>query len=227
MRINRFYGHSVVVDPLSETSTIIDLGANHGNFAVALADQFNCKPLCVEPDPRVFPILKSNPKISALNLAISTHTGTSRLHLTENLECSSLVIPTTSKTIAETECQTMTLEALLASTGTQHVDLVKVDMEGMELEVLPSLQPEALERIDQLTVEFHESVGMGTVKQVVKTIDYLKSFGFVVVRGSFFDYSDVLFFKPKRLGMAWSWRWAAAAQRIHNGVFRRLGLSTR
>jgi hypothetical protein len=87
------------------------------------------------------------------------------------------------------------------------IDVSKVDIEGLELELLTSLQASILSCVDQLTVEFHEPVGLGTAKQVQRTIDYLRGYGFEAVRGSFFDYSDVLFLHEERLHLPSHWRW--------------------
>ena len=116
----------------------------------------------------------------------------------------------------------MTPETLLAAVGADHVVVLKIDIEGLELELLPSLCRSVLDRIDQLTVEFHDSIGIGSIKQVRHTIAYIASFGFVVMRGSFFDYSDVLFLHRLRLNMPWNWRWLATAEGIRNGISRRL-----
>ena len=224
MRIDRFYGHSILVDRLNSASTILDLGANHGHFALAMVDRFQCEAVCVEPDPSIYPELASNPKISAINAAVNTHGGSAKFYVTQNQECSSLIRPTVSETVQEIECQTVTMEGLLARIGAKQIDVLKVDIEGLELELLTSLEPRTLDRINQLSVEFHESLGIGSPKQVVAVIERLRDFGFGAVRGSFFDYSDVLFLHPGRLRLPWNWRWSANAQRLKNGLSRRLGV---
>lgn len=227
MRIDRFYGHSVLIDGLGPSSTIVDLGSNHGNFAFAVANRFQCKPFCVEPNPRLYQALASNPNVSAINLAVATRTGWVRFFLAENTECSSLIPPTISKTIGEINCHAVTLETLLKTIPIEQVDVLKVDIEGLELDLLASLDARVLDRINQLTVEFHESIGMGTTKQVLDAIAHLKGYGFGILRGSFFDYSDVLFLHEERLKMPSNWRWMARAEKIRNGIYRRLGVSAR
>jgi FkbM family methyltransferase len=223
MRIKRFYGHSVMINGLNASSTVLDLGSCYGNFAVAVAGRFHCKMFCVEPNPRLYQALASNPAVSAFNLAVTSRTGSARFYVTESPECSSLIPPTASKTIDEIECQTVTLEALLTTIAINQVDVLKVDIEGLELELLASLNAHVLDRINQLTVEFHESIGMGTTKQVLEVMSYLKGYGFVAVRGSFFDYSDVLFLHVERLELPANWRWLARAEKFRNGISRRLG----
>jgi FkbM family methyltransferase len=224
MRIERFYGHSLLVDPLNSTSTILDLGANHGHFALAMVDRFHCRALCVEPDPSIYPELAANPKISAINAAVSTQGGRAKFYVAQNQECSSLIRPSVSETIDEIECQTVTMDTLLAKTEGKQIDVLKVDIEGLELELLTSLDQRILDRINQLTVEFHESLGIGSTKDVLAIMQRLRDFGFGVVRGSFFDYSDVLFVHPGRLHLPWNWRWSANAQKLKNGISRRLGV---
>jgi FkbM family methyltransferase len=224
MRIERFYGHSLLVDPLNSASTILDLGANHGHFALAMVDRFRCQALCVEPDPSIYPELASNPKISAINAAVSTHGGRAKFYVAQNQECSSLIRPSVSETIDEIECQTVTMDTLLAKIDGKQIDVLKIDIEGLELELLTTLDHRTLDRINQLTVEFHESLGIGSAKEVVAIIQRLRDFGFGAVRGSFFDYSDVLFVHPGRLHLPWNWSWSANAQKLKNGISRRLGV---
>jgi len=225
MRIDRFYGHSILVDPLSSASTVLDLGANHGHFASAIVDRFQCQAVCVEPDPGIYPALASNPKISAINAAVTTQAGRAKFYLTKNRECSSLIRPSVSETVEVIECETVTMDTLLAKLGGKQVDVLKVDIEGFELELLTSLDRRILDRVNQLNVEFHESLGIGSTKQVVAIIERLRSFGFGAVRGSFFDYSDVLFLHLGRLQLPWNWRWSANAQRLKNGISRKLSLA--
>lgn len=216
-----------MIDGLSSSSTVVDLGSNQGNFALAVSDYFRCKPFCVEPDPQLYQALAANSVVSAYNFAITTRTGSVRFYLAENGECSSLIPPTISKTIGEIECRAVTMETLLAMIGKHQVDVLKVDIEGLETELLRSLDARVLDRVNQLTVEFHESIGMGTVKQVMETIDHIKTFGFGVLRGSFFDYSDVLFLHAERLNLRWHWGWMAAVEKIRNGIYRKLPLPIR
>ena len=106
--------------------------------------------------------------------------------------------------------------------------MLKVDIEGLELELLASLDAHVLDHINQLTVEFHESIGISTAQQVLEAVSYLKGHGFGIVRGSFFDYSDALFLHAERLEMPANWRWLARAEKFRNGISRRLhGISRR
>jgi FkbM family methyltransferase len=223
MRIERFYGHSILVDPLNSASQILDLGANHGLFALAMVDRFRCQPVCVEPDPSIYAELAANPKISAINAAVSTQGGRAKFYVAQNQECSSLIRPSVSETVDEIECQTVTMDGLLAKIDGKQIDVLKVDIEGLELQLLNSLDHGILDRINQLSVEFHESLGIGSSKEVVAIMQRLEDFGFGAVRGSFFDYSDVLFVHPERLHLSWNWRWSATAQKLKNGISRRLG----
>ena len=223
MRIDRIYGHSVLVDPLNSASTILDLGANYGHFASAMVDRFQCQAICVEPNPGIYLELASNPKISAINAAVTTQAGPAKFYITQNRECSSLIRPSVSETIDEIECQTVTMDTLLTGIGAKQVDVLKIDIEGLELELLTRLDHQTLDRVNQLSVEFHESLGVGSAKQVLAIIERLRDFGFGAVRGSFFDYSDVLFLHLGRLQLPWNWRWSANAQRLKNGISRKLG----
>jgi FkbM family methyltransferase len=211
-----------MIDSLDASSTVVDLGSNHGHFALAMVDRFHCKVFCVEPDPRIYPTLESNPKLSAINAAVTSKSGSARLYLDHNWERSSLIPLTASKTIDQIECKALTLEDVLKTTGLERADVLKVDIEGMEVDLLNNLDARTLDRLNQIAVEFHEWMGIGTAKQIFATIDHLEGYGFGMVRGSFFDYSDVLFLHKERLELPRNWRWLARVESFRNGISRRL-----
>lgn len=222
LRFSRFYGHSVLCNPLHADSVVVDLGTNRAAFATAIWKTFGCKPYCAEPNPHLYEELTCNPGLRAFNVAIGPRSGRVCFHVAQNDECSSLVAPTASTVVSQIECEALTLPDFLDRIGIERVNLLKVDIEGAELDFLANAQSSLLGRIDQITVEFHEAIGLGTIEDVRKRIRRLESFGFHAFKGSFTDFSDVLFVHPDRLGLGTGWAWQANAWRLFNGVERRV-----
>jgi FkbM family methyltransferase len=217
----RFYGHSVLRSRLHARSVVVDLGTNRGAFATAISKAAGCRVYCAEPNPRLYEELARRPGLTAFNVAIAPSSGRVRFNLADNDECSSLFDPTVSAVSSAIECEALTLIDFLDRIDAAHIDLLKVDIEGAELDLLTDTKPSVLARIDQIAVEFHESIGLGTVQDIRNIIRRLERLGFRAFRGSFTDFSDVLFVHPGRLGLGPAWEWQAYIWRIRNGLERR------
>jgi hypothetical protein len=76
-----------------------------------------------------------------------------------------------------------------------HVDLIKMDIEGAELDVLESAPTELLQSIRQLTIEFHEFVYPQSRARIEALKKRFRHLGFWVVDFSRTNY-DVLFVHP-------------------------------
>lgn len=222
LQFARFYGHSVLRSPLHAGSVVVDLGSNRGAFATAVWEVVGCRPYCAEPNPGLYAGLARHPGLRAHHVAIGPRSGRVAFQVAEHDECSSLFRPARSVVSSQIECDALTLADFLERLGVERVDLLKVDIEGAELEVLGGAAPELLARIDQIAVEFHETVGLGTAQEVREQIRRLHGFGFRVVKGSFTDFSDVLFVHPGRLGLRGGWGCHAQLWRFGNGLERRL-----
>ncbi|WP_163510266.1 non-ribosomal peptide synthetase [Fodinicola acaciae] len=57
------------------------------------------------------------------------------------------------------ECAVRTLSDVIADSGVEHIDLLKIDVEKAELDVLAGLKEDDFARIDQLVVEVHDTGG--------------------------------------------------------------------
>lgn len=71
--------------------------------------------------------------------------------------------------------------------------MVKMDIEGSEINILPYLKKDDVLGLRQLTVEFHEWLGMYEQWKVDECVDNMVSLGFTMMRFSPDDWSDVLF----------------------------------
>jgi FkbM family methyltransferase len=222
MQIERFYGHSVYMDRLNRQSVVIDLGANRGRFATAIYRRCGCIPFCVEPNPSLCALIKSESNFGVCNAAVAAQHGRRFLQVATDDECSSLMTPTISPLAHQVECDVITLPELFTRLKLIKVNLLKLDIEGTEIEVLLNLPLETLNIVDQLTVEFHESIGMGTVQEAMTVFKHLKNAGFSVVRGSFSDFRDVLFLNRRSLGLDKVWQVPATLAILRNGFARLL-----
>jgi FkbM family methyltransferase len=153
-------GHTFNASLLGRGSMFVDLGAYKGEFARALVADFGCRGCCVEADPELFAQLPKNDEVCVLHAALGGRDGKVTLYLAEKREANSL-----DPRIAEyggargsVVVESLTLQSCLAKLGVDHVDLLKVDIEGAEIVMLDSAPESVLRRIRQVTIEFHDFV---------------------------------------------------------------------
>jgi FkbM family methyltransferase len=165
-RLVRVCGHTFLRDVLSADSVVFDIGANRGAFAREIMQLYGCRVHAVEPEPELNAELRrySLPGLTVQAAAVASRSGTAKLVISTNAEASHLEqadgAPKSLACAAAVEVETITLEGLFAGTGAPgalaNIDLVKLDVEGAELDVLESTSEQTLARIQQLTVEFHQ-----------------------------------------------------------------------
>lgn len=147
-------------DPIFENKenlVVIDLGANCGLFSLYAADSCS-KLIAVEPTPNTFNVLqeivKDHTNITPLQLAIGPHNEMISFYINENSTTNSLL----NRSGTETQVQSMTLETLFHMQGLNHVDFIKCDIEGSEMQTLTdaTLGPIA-DKVNFWFVEVHQT----------------------------------------------------------------------
>jgi FkbM family methyltransferase len=156
---------------------VVDLGANHGFYALGVKQVSPaCRVICVEPNPYVFPLLKRNIEVNGLknvtllNNAVAPERGRMRFDLLRQLHAISgkglwvVHRPWLAEhTIETVEVQGLTLSDLIED---DEVDILKMDIEGAELDVLAS-SAAALQRVKRVVVERHTKELRGGIFQLL------------------------------------------------------------
>lgn len=191
MRIARVCNHSFVSDILERNSIVFDCGSNRGEFY----SWFKKRPEVIihafEPDPRFFKELPNQTNVIKHNLALSADGRDICLRL-GNDKCSSEFYVEHSKQNC-LKVQSTTLDSFCESSHICSIDLLKLDIEGAELELLQKTSDKLLRSIRQITVEFHDFLSPGDKPVIFDCIKRLKSLNFVVFKFSWNDHSDILF----------------------------------
>ncbi|MFB6457187.1 FkbM family methyltransferase [Chitinophaga sp. Hz27] len=150
---------------IPKLNTIIDVGANKGQFALAAAYKFpHAKILSFEPLPDVYQTLKQNTKkadqVSAYNYALGSKDGMLKFysnnysHASSALEVSEELIalePGAAHTVL-TEVPVMRLDNVIEQHPVVGPVLLKMDVQGFEKEVLLGAE-NCLQQIDYLLFE--------------------------------------------------------------------------
>ena len=140
---------------VARARTIVDLGANIGISALWFRSlNAHARIVSVEPDEMTFTKLRLNvgddPLITCVNAAITPEAGPVAFIRAKESWGSRVAEEPSGETAS---VRGITLDGLVAAEGIEAIDILKVDIEGMEFSVLPGAS--SLARTGQLIVELH------------------------------------------------------------------------
>lgn len=231
----RIAGHTVYTPAIRPSPVVLDVGANRGAFAAAFHERFGGQAILVEANPVLAAKLAPAVGRRVLNYAVSSSNGPVSFNLAKNDEGSSLLsLPASSPfdcTLERTvKVEGRTLDAILTEVGEPSLDVLKMDVEGAELDVLPGMSESAARRIAQITVEFHTDPVFGFAGSD-KSAEICRHLGRLGFRA--FDFSDGpiaqedMLFVNRRLwdrGRLWPWqvfvRGRSGFRRVRKGLRR-------
>lgn len=141
--------------PLTADSVALDCGVHQGTFAHMLHAKYGCRIIGFEPIAEFYrqsvERLQPFPKIAIRNVGVGATTRRERMVLKGDMTGIYADNPT-----AE-EVQVVAIGGILAGLG--DVDLIKINIEGMEFEVLESLLADGwASRLRNIQVQFHPIV---------------------------------------------------------------------
>lgn len=184
--------HTLHTRFLNETSVVLDLGANRGSFAKTVIDRFHCRCVAVEPSPEMFAKIEPHPLLQKYNVAITASEGAVDFHLSD--------IPVSSSLAHKPEGMAGTitvtgrrLDNFISELGLSRIDLLKMDIEGVEIDVLRSCSDQLLQSIGQLTIEFHDHMNVVSKSDIELQVDRLERLGFICLSRYLGCYYDTLF----------------------------------
>lgn len=179
--IQKLRDHWVVVKDLNKDSLVIDLGANQGAFSKEIKQLYQCKCYAIEPNPELHKQLVED-KLNAFNYAITSKNGPIEFYISSNPEASSLInnfedLWGLDKKVTVEGINFQTLLQQL-NIDAQIIELLKIDIEGAEIELINSLGYNDVKNIKQITIEFHDWLNKDLHNKTVAAIKKLVSLGF-------------------------------------------------
>ncbi len=211
------YNHSFAPE-LIGTDWVVDCGANHGDFSHWVSENTDAHVVAYEPDPRLFQHLPKLERVTYHNLALAATDGEVSLYLGDKL-CSSIV-HAERPDVNVVKVRAVELSRHLAECNAGTIGLLKLDIEGAELEVLRALSAEFLGRVKQITCEFHEFLEPATLPEVESVIRHLESHGFYAINFSRSNYGDVLFLNRRYVDVTFALKLSLAASKYVRGLVR-------
>jgi FkbM family methyltransferase len=171
----------------------------------------------VEANPILFSSLTENSLIKKFNYAVCGQNGPICFHLSNEPEASSIMRAISDYWGTKEDIQVMGIrfEDLLEKHYIKNIDLLKVDIEGGEIDMFRSMSDETILGIKQITVEFHSFCNPALEKDVSDTKSRLQNLGFLCLpfpsdRLLALD-SDILFINKKAINLT-------CGERIRNYV---------
>lgn len=173
-----------VVDTVRNCETIIDLGANIGLASRYFADHFpNCKILAVEPNPSTFKVLVSNVRGLVTNARCRTLQAAvwgSEKPLAGGAvddpdHFSAFAVHEATTQFDENSISGWPMSKIIAHAGFEKLDLLKVDIEGAEVELFNG-NVDWLHKVRTIAIEFHQNS-----RKECRFDDLMKQYGFRVI----------------------------------------------
>ena len=193
-RIVSIADHHFDIGPIDSESVVVDLGANVGEFSSEVASMTGCRCYAVEPSPVTFEQIPGTGAVKKFNYAIAGEDGPVALFLSPNSEANSTAHVPTQTVNESVTVEGVTLESFLERNGIESVDLLKIDIEGAEVDLFDTLQDDTIRAIKQITIEFHDFIRDYNIAREVRQIKKrLKSLGFFAMVFSVTYNKDVLF----------------------------------
>jgi len=195
--------YMVLDDIIGESSdAILDIGAHIGLFSMyARGINDNVKIFAYEPAPDNFSVMKEHFKenhidgVFVKNVAVTGKDGDAVLLLSEDSHNHSILRffqNVTKEVKVQTSSMARIFDRDLSRQGINRCDLVKMDCEGAEFEILPSIGPEVFKKIGSFYIEYHEYLPENKRTDLVKILQsngfktrvvesrYDKKFGFIL-----------------------------------------------
>jgi FkbM family methyltransferase len=153
--LDEIFLHDVYsISSMENISTVLDIGANIGAFSSSIIRKFpDCLITAVEPEPSNFAVLDANcgniSNITLINKAVwSDSNGVT-------------IVPNYGETAVESGENSISVDSIAFNELLEpfsKIDLLKIDVEGAEIDIILSASPESLTKIENITGEFHGQV---------------------------------------------------------------------
>jgi len=162
-----------------------------------MREGFNSECYAIEASPALFTQLPAGEHIHPFNYAIGKENGFAELYLSDEPEANSLqpVIASNWGLAGTVTVPAITLEKFLDDQQIPlPLDLLKIDIEGAEVDVINTMPTSILSQVRQIPVEFHDFLNFSDEYNngMRNAIKKLKENNFLVICFSVYDYREVL-----------------------------------
>lgn len=175
-------GWTIALGDLDSSSTVYSFGVgNDVSFDLALIQRFGCQLHGFDPSPPAArwigtQVLPTNYSFHPYGLAARDGEIS---FFAPSAQSGMFSISDQHRTVSKVEVKlpVRSLSTIVASLGTECIDILKMDIEGAEYDLIPSII-QSPAPIKQLLIEFHHRAGIGSLKDTVRSVNELRSAGF-------------------------------------------------
>jgi len=177
MSIETIESHTILPDLVQRGGVVVDCGANLGAFSMKMIRRFGCRCYAFEASASVFEQMQKHSELIARNLAICSSDRPVTLSLSKDTTRNKIYDTATDDALC-TIVNGRHLGTTLGDFGISDIEVLKMDIEGAELEVIDSLDDRFFRGVRQITIEFHDFLGYASTLEVNQRIDRLADIGF-------------------------------------------------
>lgn len=189
--------HYLIENLINEKSVIVDLGANIGSFYSLMYTKYGSRCYAVEASEALYEKLPQVAGLNSYHCAIGKTNGTTLFYTSQNPEANSMN-QSVSKIwgiVDSILVQQRTLSSFLELEGIPlPVHILKVDVEGAELDIINSLSDQILSKILQIPMEVHDFLIQTPeyLNNLERALVKLKSNNFLIIKISEGDWRETL-----------------------------------
>jgi len=180
--VEQIAGHSFVGSWLGRDSVVVDLGANVGEFSREIQHRYGCRVVGVEANPTLANAISKNDRLSCANLAITANPGQIEFFIDpQNSEASTIDPQGRRAELQRVVVEGRTFVDFAMGEGLTRIDLLKIDIEGAELDLLENIPYPVLREIRQICVEFHAFIRPHDLPRIEAVIAAMRARNFFVL----------------------------------------------
>jgi FkbM family methyltransferase len=180
---SEYGGWWVRTDHLSGSSRVYSVGVGTDiSFDVALIQHFGCEVFAFDPTPASVTWITSHSPPAAFRfhaIGIAAYDGTASFALRSNPTWASYEMNVSTKgAFHVVDCPVQRLASLMSKLRHDRLDVLKLDIEGAELDVIPDVLASSID-IEQILVEFHHKrTRRRSVQSAQQIVDQMRRAGY-------------------------------------------------
>ena len=177
-------GHWIYHPSIHKDSIVIDLGANKAEFSKQIFKKYQTICFAIEPDKDLYNTI-TDKHIVKFKFAIAKVNGPINFYVSNNQEAGSVIENFENKWGSKGTdiVEGVTWNSLIDKLNLENklISVVKVDIEGSELDLIESFTSENISAVQQITVEFHDWLNRTLHERTLNAIKKLTLLNFITI----------------------------------------------